>query len=112
MHRRQYLSTTAAVASLSLAGCSNAALRNGTTDHSTDGDAETDACAATTETGGPQSAVDALTLFEVPSYVTEYADTVVVAYDTLDAAARSAVERALAADGTYRECSREATAAT
>jgi len=77
----------------------------GSTVVSTDSATVLGVCAneSTTRTG-PAAPYDTVTLYQVPDYVSEYADTVIVSYDELDSAPQTAVRRALTANGTYRQC--------
>lgn len=61
-------------------------------------------CPRVTTHEGPQAPYDALSLYPMPAYVTEYSETVVVESQALGSAARRAVQQARASDGPYREC--------
>lgn len=105
MNRRRFLRVAGATGAACLAGCTGHAGPTVTVDSSASADdAEGDDCATTTSAGGPQSSYDALTLHRMPDYVTEYSGSVIVEYGELGTAAQRAVQRALDADGTYRQC--------
>lgn len=101
MHRRTFLRAAAAAGASALAGC---AADGGKTSTGSPSDSETPVCPHVTTHEGPHAPYDTLSLHPMPDYVTEYPKTVVVEYQSLGAAARRAVERALASDDAYREC--------
>ena len=109
MNRRRALRRIVTAGTLGFAGCVGAADRTGTAG-SSDGDDTDDGSpcqGATSDHGGPQRPYDSLLLHRVPAYVTEYADSVIVRYRELDAAARRAVGRAVGSDDPYRQCTED-----
>lgn len=108
MNRRRLLQRAATIGLVATAGC----VSDDTAGKTTPTDPpDQDGCAAETA-AGPGSVYDSLTLHELPAYVTEYEATVLIQYDSLDAAATDAVRQALATDGAYKECSRGQTPTT
>lgn len=104
MNRRQFLTVAVSAGIFSFAGCAGDAESTVTPSHGV-GDADQDSCANSTATrAGPQLPYDSLTLHQMPEYVTEYPESVIVQYQQLESAAQRAVQRALASDGAYREC--------
>lgn len=106
MNRRVLLRVVASAGAVSLAGCTGASDPSATASPSdtTDDDTRPDCPGDTPTPEGPQGPYDSLLLYEVPGYVTEYDETVVVEYRRVGTAGRRAVDRALGTDGPYYEC--------
>jgi hypothetical protein len=106
MKRRQLVRRAATIGAGSVSGCiGNSAPRGseGASEQEEKQEQEPDECESATA-AGPGSLYDSVTLYRVPEYVEEYSESVVVGYDELDEPSRNAVERALSADDTYKEC--------
>lgn len=102
MKRRQFVQRTATVGLVSISGCIGDRAPGESVG---DSNGERDECENTTA-AGPGGLHDSLTLYQLPEYVEEYSGSVVVRYDDLGDASKTAVRRALSADGAYRECTR------
>ena len=107
MYRRRFLQLAAPTGAALAAGCAGVGSPGRVSDFtdSSNGAKIADCNGDTPTQGGPQSPYDSLTLHQMPGYVTEYAESVIVDYQKLSPVAQHAVHQALNGDEPYRQCS-------